>query len=106
MKRGGQLIYSGPLGNLSKNMRQYFEAIPGVPMIIDGQNPATWMLNVTSPAMEYKLGIDFGTIYRNSSLHNTAYCGKGASLPYAIAQVAIEIPYVWQTSSGSFCSWS
>ncbi|XP_042458774.1 ABC transporter G family member 45-like [Zingiber officinale] len=69
MKRGGQLIYSGPLGNLSKNMRQYFEAIPGVPMIIDGQNPATWMLNVTSPAMEYKLGIDFGTIYRNSSLH-------------------------------------
>ncbi|KAG6525841.1 hypothetical protein ZIOFF_015812 [Zingiber officinale] len=69
MKRGGQLIYSGPLGILSRNMRRYFEAIPGVPMIIEGQNPATWMLNITSPAMEYKLGIDFGTIYRKSSLH-------------------------------------
>ncbi|XP_074564313.1 ABC transporter G family member 45-like [Curcuma longa] len=69
MKKGGQLIYSGPLGILSRNIRQYFEAIPGVPMIIDGQNPATWMLDVTSPAMEYKLGIDFGTIYRNSSFY-------------------------------------
>ncbi|KAG1360648.1 putative ABC transporter G family member 42 [Cocos nucifera] len=67
MKKGGQLIYGGPLGSLSRNMIRYFEAIPGVPKIRDGQNPAAWMLDATSPAMESKLGIDFGTIFRNSS---------------------------------------
>ncbi|XP_008786438.3 ABC transporter G family member 45-like [Phoenix dactylifera] len=69
MKKGGQLIYGGPLGPLSRNMIRYFEAIPGVPKIRDGQNPAAWMLDVTSPAMEYKLRIDFGTIFHNSSLY-------------------------------------
>ncbi|KAJ1253981.1 hypothetical protein BS78_K142100 [Paspalum vaginatum] len=37
MKRGGQLIYSGSLGPLSSNMIKYFEAIPGVPKINEGQ---------------------------------------------------------------------
>ncbi|KAJ8497521.1 hypothetical protein OPV22_008073 [Ensete ventricosum] len=69
MKKGGQLIYGGPLGNLSKTMIQYFEGISGVPNIRDGQNPGTWMLDVTSPNMEYKLGIDFGNIFRNSSAY-------------------------------------
>ncbi|KAG9445118.1 hypothetical protein H6P81_016458 [Aristolochia fimbriata] len=69
MKRGGQLIYGGPLGPLSQNMIQYFEAIPGVPKIKDGQNPAAWMLDVTSPALEFQLDIDFALIYSRSSLH-------------------------------------
>ncbi|CAD5190270.1 unnamed protein product [Musa acuminata subsp. malaccensis] len=69
MKKGGQLIYGGPLGKLSKTMIQYFEGISGVPKIRDGQNPATWMLDVTSPNMEYKLGVDFGNIFRNSSAY-------------------------------------
>ncbi|WOL13083.1 ABC transporter G family member 45 [Canna indica] len=69
MKKGGQLIYGGPLGILSQHMIKFFEGIPGVPKIKDGQNPATWMLDVTSPTMEYKLGIDFGTIFQNSSLY-------------------------------------
>ncbi|URD75112.1 Plant PDR ABC transporter associated [Musa troglodytarum] len=69
MKKGGQLIYGGPLGKLSKTMIQYFEGISGVPKIRDGQNPATWMLDVTSPNMEYKLGVDFGNIFHNSSAY-------------------------------------
>ncbi|CAL9146210.1 ABC transporter G family member 45-like [Musa acuminata AAA Group] len=69
MKQGGQLIYGGPLGSLSRNMIQYFEAIPGVPHIRDGQNPATWVFDVTSPAMEYKLGIDYGIIFSKSTLY-------------------------------------
>ncbi|URD73004.1 Plant PDR ABC transporter associated [Musa troglodytarum] len=110
------------------------EAIPGVPQIRDDQNPATWMLDVTSPAMEYKLGIDYGIIFSKSSLYirteqdifniqgaiygsalfigfanasilqpvvemerTTFYreraSGMYSSMTYAIAQVAIEIPY-------------
>ncbi|XP_044978700.1 ABC transporter G family member 45-like [Hordeum vulgare subsp. vulgare] len=69
MKRGGQTIYSGSLGRLSSNMSNYFEDIPGVPRIKDGQNPASWLLDVTSHTTEYKIGVDYAEIYRNSSLY-------------------------------------
>ncbi|CAI5957397.1 unnamed protein product [Closterium sp. NIES-65] len=42
MKRGGEVIYMGPLGTDSRLMIDYFQAIPGVPPIRAGYNPATW----------------------------------------------------------------
>ncbi|RLN03411.1 ABC transporter G family member 45 [Panicum miliaceum] len=69
MKRGGQLIYNGSLGPLSSNMIKYFEAIPGVPRINKGQNPAAWMLDISSHITEYEIGVDYAEIYRNSSLY-------------------------------------
>ncbi|KAF7050978.1 hypothetical protein CFC21_059267 [Triticum aestivum] len=69
MKRGGQIIYSGSLGPLSDNMINYFQAIPGVPIIKEGQNPAAWMLDITSQSTEYTIGVDYAQIYRNSSLY-------------------------------------
>eukprot|EP00253_Pinus_taeda_P030382 PITA_30382 len=69
MKRGGQVIYAGPLGRHSHKLVEYFEAIDGVPKIKDGYNPATWMLEVSSLAVETRLGIDFADIYRNSDLY-------------------------------------
>ncbi|CAI9091307.1 OLC1v1026298C5 [Oldenlandia corymbosa var. corymbosa] len=69
MKRGGQVIYAGPLGHHSKLMVEYFEAIPGVPKIRDGYNPATWMLDVSTPAVEAQLDVDFAEIYANSDLY-------------------------------------
>ncbi|KAK4792568.1 hypothetical protein SAY86_023003 [Trapa natans] len=69
MKRGGQMIYSGDLGQHSSKLIQYFEAIPGVPKIKANYNPATWMLEVSSPSLEAQLGIDYGTLYRESHLY-------------------------------------
>ncbi|XP_044473463.1 ABC transporter G family member 34-like isoform X2 [Mangifera indica] len=69
MKRGGQVIYTGPLGRHSHKLVEYFEAIPGVPKIKDGYNPATWMLEVTAPSVEAQMGVDFAEIYANSSLY-------------------------------------
>lgn len=69
MKRGGQAIYSGPLGRNSHKIIEYFEAIPGVPKIKEKYNPATWMLEVSSVAAEVRLGMDFAEQYRSSSLH-------------------------------------
>ncbi|XVF07652.1 hypothetical protein REPUB_Repub06bG0158000 [Reevesia pubescens] len=69
MKRGGQVIYAGPLGHHSHELVEYFEAIQGVPKIRDGYNPATWMLEVSSPAVEAQLNVDFADIYSNSSLY-------------------------------------
>ncbi|KAL6326623.1 hypothetical protein AAG906_009749 [Vitis piasezkii] len=69
MKRGGQIIYAGPLGRNSHKLVEYFEAVPGVPKVRDGQNPATWMLEVTSAAYEAQLGVDFAEIYAKSELY-------------------------------------
>ncbi|KAG6436108.1 hypothetical protein SASPL_100991 [Salvia splendens] len=69
MKRGGQVIYTGPLGRHSHKLVEYFEAVPDVPKIKEGQNPATWMLEVSSAAAETQLGVDFADIYANSALY-------------------------------------
>ncbi|XP_038680217.1 pleiotropic drug resistance protein 2-like isoform X1 [Tripterygium wilfordii] len=69
MKRGGQVIYAGSLGRCSHKLIEYFEAVPGVPKIKDGYNPATWMLEVSSTAVEAQLGVDFAEIYANSKLY-------------------------------------
>ncbi|XP_068660074.1 pleiotropic drug resistance protein 2-like isoform X3 [Aristolochia californica] len=69
MKRGGQVIYAGSLGRQSHKLVEYFEAVTGVPKIKDGYNPATWMLEVTSPAVEAQLHLDFAEVYHKSSLY-------------------------------------
>ncbi|KAK1396864.1 ABC transporter G family member 32 like [Heracleum sosnowskyi] len=69
MKRGGELIYAGPLGPKSYKLVEYLEAIQGVPKIRSDQNPATWMLEVTSSLEENRLGVDFAQIYRGSNLY-------------------------------------
>ncbi|XP_074275947.1 pleiotropic drug resistance protein 1-like [Silene latifolia] len=69
MKRGGQEIYVGPLGHQSGDLINYFESIQGVQKIIDGYNPATWMLEVSTPGQELALGVDFANFYKNSDLY-------------------------------------
>ncbi|XP_058739078.1 ABC transporter G family member 39-like isoform X1 [Vicia villosa] len=69
MKRGGQVIYAGPLGRHSHKLVEYFEAISGVQKIKDGYNPATWMLEVSSASVEAQLDVDFAHIYNNSTLY-------------------------------------
>ncbi|MBA0726020.1 hypothetical protein Golax_001872 [Gossypium laxum] len=69
MKRGGQVIYAGPLGCHSHKLVEYFEAVPGVPKIQEGYNPATWMLEISSTAVEAQLDVDFAEIYANSELY-------------------------------------
>ncbi|KAH7846608.1 hypothetical protein Vadar_016014 [Vaccinium darrowii] len=69
MKRGGEEIYVGPLGHHSAHLIAYFEEINGVSKIEDGYNPATLMLEITSPASEIALGIDFADLYKNSELY-------------------------------------
>ncbi|XP_059287192.1 pleiotropic drug resistance protein 1-like [Lycium ferocissimum] len=69
MKRGGQEIYVGPLGHHSCDLIRYFESIPGVSKIQEGYNPATWMLEVTTPAQEMMLGVDFADLYKKSNAY-------------------------------------
>ncbi|KAF1881262.1 hypothetical protein Lal_00023298 [Lupinus albus] len=66
MKRGGQISYAGPIGHHSQKLIEYFEGIAGVEKITEGYNPATWMLEVSTPLIESQLDVDFAQIYANS----------------------------------------
>ncbi|KAF2301169.1 hypothetical protein GH714_020610 [Hevea brasiliensis] len=108
MKRGGQVIYSGPLGRNSHKIIEYFEEIPGVPKIKDKYNPATWMLEVSSVAAEVRLGIDFAEHYKSSSLYqrNKALV-KELSTPPAGAKDLYFASQYSQSPWGQFksCLW-
>ncbi|KAG7573941.1 ABC transporter-like [Arabidopsis suecica] len=69
LKRGGRIIYSGPLGQHSSCVIEYFQNITGVAKIRDKYNPATWMLEVTSESVEIELDMDFAKIYNESDLY-------------------------------------
>ncbi|KAL3676895.1 hypothetical protein R1sor_026843 [Riccia sorocarpa] len=69
MKRGGHVIYAGPLGRHSQKLIEYFEAIPGVTKIKEGYNPATWMLEVSSVSREKSLDVNFAEYYVKSELY-------------------------------------
>ncbi|XP_004501294.1 pleiotropic drug resistance protein 1-like [Cicer arietinum] len=69
LKRGGEEIYVGPLGQHCSNLINYFEGINGVPKIKNSYNPATWMLEVTSEAQEEAIGVNFADLYKNSDLY-------------------------------------
>ncbi|XP_047045041.1 ABC transporter G family member 48-like [Lolium rigidum] len=45
------------------------EEIPGIEKITKGYNPATWMLEVSSPLAEARLEVNFAEIYANSDLY-------------------------------------
>ncbi|KAI4305246.1 hypothetical protein L6164_028623 [Bauhinia variegata] len=44
------------------------QSISGIPPIPSGYNPATWVLEITTPATEERLHVDFADAYRNSQL--------------------------------------
>lgn len=66
------MIYCGPTGHNSEELVRYFQSLDGVPRIQEGINPATWMLEVTRPAEERRLGIDFAQEYAASGLFRQA----------------------------------
>ncbi|KAJ4849439.1 hypothetical protein Tsubulata_041604, partial [Turnera subulata] len=44
------------------------QSIPRVPNIKQNYNPATWMLDITSPSSQALLGLDFASLYQESHL--------------------------------------
>ena len=101
LKRGGQVIYNGPLGFQSRAMVGYFSAIAGVKPISDTANPATWMLDISSISAEQRLDADLATVYAKSALarcaavggachasqlERMAHCGSGEPLPACAAK--------------------
>lgn len=70
LRRGGQTVYFGPLGENSQNLVEYFERIPTVSPMPEFVNPATWMLEVigAGTSVNNTSETDFHAHYNNSSL--------------------------------------
>ncbi|GJX49894.1 ABC transporter G family member 31 [Tanacetum coccineum] len=66
LKRGGSVIYGGKVGERSDILIDYFESINGITKMPSEYNPANWMLEMTTPAVEERIGQDFAVIYKNS----------------------------------------
>lgn len=82
------MLCAGPLGKDSASLIAYFEGVHGVHPIPDGLNPSVWMLEVTMPGNEDRLGVDFADIYANSDL--SKYAPECASLPTTCGGHACE----------------
>lgn len=71
LQRGGRTTYFGPLGQESKHLVAYLQAVPGCPEIVPGYNPATWMLEVTGGAlsvMAQAVDADWPELFKESAL--------------------------------------
>lgn len=67
------------------------QGIGGIPPIADGYNPATWMLEVTTPAVEQRIGQDFADIYLSS---NQFRLPLGGSPPPPLLFFFVELGYL------------
>ncbi|CAK4517617.1 unnamed protein product [Aphanomyces euteiches] len=68
LKRGGETVFYGDLGDKSSHLMEYFMRIPGTPEMAPGYNPATWMLEVIGAGVETKSAntTDYVQVFQNS----------------------------------------
>ncbi|KAK1937114.1 ABC transporter G family member 31 [Phytophthora citrophthora] len=68
LKRGGETVFAGELGQDAHEMIAYFESIDGVEKLEDKYNPATWMLEVVGAGVGNNNGdkTDFVKIFETS----------------------------------------
>jgi len=73
LKRGGEVVFYGDLGEDSSELIQYFERFESTPPIQCGENPATWMLNTigagSSSPSSHDRPFDYAGSYVSSKLH-------------------------------------
>jgi len=69
LKRGGQTVFFGPLGENCDNLIHYFEGAQGVTPIKAQQNPASWMLEcIGAGTAAVESLTDFHVYYKTSTL--------------------------------------
>ncbi|GMF63927.1 unnamed protein product [Phytophthora fragariaefolia] len=68
LKRGGEAVFAGDLGENASEMINYFESIDGVTQLKEDYNPATWMLEVIGAGVSNANGsqADFVEIFKAS----------------------------------------
>eukprot|EP00512_Aurantiochytrium_limacinum_P002166 CAMPEP_0171494712 /NCGR_PEP_ID=MMETSP0958-20121227/5711_1 /TAXON_ID=87120 /ORGANISM="Aurantiochytrium limacinum, Strain ATCCMYA-1381" /LENGTH=1545 /DNA_ID=CAMNT_0012028559 /DNA_START=516 /DNA_END=5153 /DNA_ORIENTATION=+ len=69
LKRGGETVFFGDLGDKAKHLLAYLEAIPGTPSMPNPRyNPATYMLEAIGAGAGEESLVDYANEYRESKL--------------------------------------
>ncbi|RLN45719.1 hypothetical protein BBO99_00005868 [Phytophthora kernoviae] len=85
LKRGGETVFFGDLGENCRNLIDYFESIPGVTPLSAGYNPAAWMLECIGAGVSNgDVTTDFVQVFNKSShkqLLDTTMMAEGITVP-------------------------
>ena len=100
LRRGGQTVFNGELGDNCDRLIEYFSRAPGVTPIHVHQNPATWMLEVIGAGTGPRgvTNTDFHEYYKRSALcaANSAkvdvLCSDGSGEVDGAAETAHFVP--------------
>ncbi|RLN13748.1 hypothetical protein BBJ28_00017786 [Nothophytophthora sp. Chile5] len=86
LKRGGETVFVGELGEKCHKLVNYFESIPGVTPLPDRYNPATWMLEC--------IGAGVGTVqaYQRDFVEYFNYSEQKRMLDVEMAQEGVTRP--------------
>jgi ABC-type multidrug transport system ATPase subunit/ABC-type multidrug transport system permease subunit len=68
LKRGGETVFFGELGDESYNLIEYLESYPATSPIKKGENPATWMLTAIGAGSSGTNDFDYAKAYTHSPL--------------------------------------
>ncbi|GBG34973.1 ABC transporter G family member 53 [Hondaea fermentalgiana] len=72
LRRGGEMVYFGDLGQNSQKLLDYLAAIPGTELMPNPRyNPATYMLEAIGASAGKKVKADYAAEYRESDLRRT-----------------------------------
>ncbi|GMF54097.1 unnamed protein product [Phytophthora fragariaefolia] len=68
LKRGGETVFFGDLGANCQHLIDYFERIPSTPELLEGYNPATWMLECIGAGVGHEStnAVDFVEYFNES----------------------------------------
>jgi hypothetical protein len=103
LKRGGECVFYGDLGNESSSLIEYFERYDDTPRIQPGENPATWMLTSigAGSASTDKKPFDYAGSYQVSDLHKKCV-QKIAEITDTVSEEGkVAFPSIFATSTGT-----
>ncbi|KAK1941913.1 ABC transporter G family member 29 [Phytophthora citrophthora] len=105
LKRGGEMVFFGDLGENASNMVQYFEALDGVSKLEDGYNPATWMLEVIGAGVGNGNGekTDFVSHFRSSEVYRELEINLNRE---GVTRPSASIPALTFKRKRAACNWT
>lgn len=100
LKRGGEVVFFGDLGESSSNLIQYLERYNATPKITPGENPATWMLQIigAGTAANGRMEFDYAAAYAISNLRKSCLERIDEINASATAGNLVTFPSMYATS--------
>jgi hypothetical protein len=103
LKRGGETIFFGSLGDESQNLIEYLEQYEATPWIQPGENPATWMLTTigAGSASTDTKPFDYAGNFQVSKLHKDCLQNINDITSNSKEEEKISFPSVFATSTAT-----